>query len=479
MTNKKQIASWERDIDRRASLRIKAMRLEYRPVEERIQDFDEACLGFTPETARVEASRCIQCPSLEACILACPLNNDIPSAMWEISQGNFIEAANIYRQTSNFPELCGRLCPDEVLCAGSCGVGMRYPMIRLGRLEAFVADLQREADGIQIPSVISTNGKQVAVVGSGPASLTVAEELVRLGHKVTIFESQRRTGGTLIYTIPRFRLPVEIVEAKVVQLEHLGVNFVLGIKIGQDVTLDGLCKQGFQAVFLGTGAGSEFISDLPGTDLKSVYLATDYLMRTNLNQTHPPLDHQSPLTKGKRVTIFGNGHAAVDCARTAVRMGAQEVSCFHSGSETDMECRLEDAMAAQEEGVDFVPLARLIELIGDPTGHVAKVVCQRMRTGGREHRSQPTPIEGSKFTVDTDLVVLAPSLAPDPMIQSALELEVDSEGWLIADRETGQTDREGIFAAGDNTGRQHLAVMAIAEGRKVAASIHNFLSDLG
>jgi glutamate synthase (NADPH/NADH) small chain len=465
------------DLGDRERLRLPALRLSYRPVEERIQDFEESCQGFTAETARVEASRCIQCPSPQACLLACPLNNDIRAAMNEIAQGNFLEAAAIYRKTSIFPELCGRLCPDEVLCAGSCPVGRFYPELRLGRLEAFVADQQRESVGFPIPELPPTTGRSVAVVGSGPAGLTVAEELTKLGHSVTVFDQHRRPGGTLVYTLPRFRLPTEIVEEKVAQLEAMGVNFVLETVLCEDVLIDGLFDQGYDAVFLGTGAGRESITDVEGADLGGVYLATEFLTRTNLDSSYLPSDQEAPVEVGERVTIFGGGHAATDCARTAIRLGAKDVILFQTGEERGEMYRQEDRLAAQEEGVSLVNLTRLTLLIGDRRGHVVKALCQRMRPGRRDRRSQPVPIEGSTFTVDTELVILAPQLGPNAgLAETTRGLEVDSEGWIITDEATGQTTREGVFAAGDNVGKMHLAVIAIAEGRKVAAGIHQYIT---
>ena len=465
------------DLGARERLRLPALRLNYRPVEERIQDFEEACQGFTAESARVEASRCIQCPSPQACLLACPLDNDIRAAMEEIAQGNYIEAAAIYRKTSNWPELCGRLCPDEVLCAGSCPVGRFYPELRLGRLEAFVADQQREVEGLPVPELSPATGKRVAVVGSGPAGLTVAEELAKLGHGVTIFDQHRRPGGTLVYTLPRFRLPAAIVEEKVAQLESMGIQFVQETMLCEDVTIDELFDQGYDAVFLGTGAGQESVTDVEGADLGGVYLATEFLTRTNLDRSYLHSDQQAPIEVGERVTVFGDGHAATDCARTAIRLGASDVIIFQTGAARGEMYREEDRLAAQEEGVSLVNLTRLILLIGDRQGHAVKALCQRMRPGRRDHRSQPVPIEGSVFTVDTDLVILAPQLAPSPRLAATTKgLDVDAEGWIITDEATGQTTREGVFAAGDNVGRMHLAVIAIAEGRKVAASIHRYLS---
>ncbi|MGD8998420.1 MAG: FAD-dependent oxidoreductase [Anaerolineae bacterium] len=465
------------DLGDRERLRLPALRLSYRPIEERIQDFEEACQGFTAETARVEASRCIQCPSPPACQLACPLNNDIRGAMREIAQGSFLEAAAIYRKTSNFPELCGRLCPDEVLCAGSCPVGRFYPELRLGRLEAFVTDQQRETVGFPIPELPPSTGKSVAVVGSGPAGLTVAEELAKRGHRVTIFDQRRRPGGTLVYTLPRFRLPIDIVEEKVAQLEAIGVSFVPEAVLCEDVTIDDLFDQGYDAVFLGTGAGQESVIGVEGADLGGVYLATEFLTRTNLDTSYLPSDQEAPIEVGERVTIFGGGHAATDCARTAIRLGAEDVIIFQTGEERGEMYREEDRLAAQEEGVSLVSLTKVNLLIGDRRGHVVKALCQRMRPGRRDHRSHPVPIEGSTFTVDTDLVILAPELGPDVRLAETTKgLEVDPEGWLIADEATGRTTREGVFAAGDNVGKMHLAVIAIAEGRKVAAGIHRYIT---
>jgi glutamate synthase (NADPH/NADH) small chain len=461
-------------------LRLPALRLNYRPVEERVQDFDEACQGFTPETARVEASRCIQCPSPEACRLACPLSNDIRAAMREIAQGNFVEAANIYRKTSNFPELCGRLCPDEVLCAGSCPVGRFYPELRLGRLEAFVSDQQREAVGFPTPEVRPPTGKSLAVVGSGPAGLTVAEELLKMGHSVTIFDRHRKPGGTLAYILPRFRLPTTIVEEKVAQLEDMGASFAMETVLGTDATIDDLFDEGYDAVFLGTGAGQEPVMDVEGANLEGVTLATDFLTLTNLDRSYLPAEQQEPLEVGERVTIFGGGHAATDCARTAIRLGVKDVIVFQSGAERGEMFREEDRLAAQEEGVEMVSLVKLNLLIGDRQGHVVKALCQRMRPGRLTRRSQPVPIEGSTFTVDTDMVILAPGLAPDEhLAETTLGLAVDSEGWIITDKATGQTTRDRVFAAGDNMGKLHLAVMALADGRKVAKGIDRTISGVG
>jgi glutamate synthase (NADPH/NADH) small chain len=345
----------------------------------------------------------------------------------------------------------------------------------LGRLEAFVTDQQREAEGFPIPEVPPLTGWRVAVVGSGPAGLTIAEELAKLGHSITVFEMRQWPGGMLV-TIPRFRLPVHIVEAKIAQLERLGVQFVFETRVGRDVTVQDLLQQGYHALCLGTGAGFEPVVNLPGVDLEGVYLATEFLVRTHLDETYIPTEEQAPIQMGERVAIFGAGHAAVDCARTAVRMGAEKVTCFYR-SEMDMLCRLEDRLAAQEENVRFVALTEPVRLIGDERGHVMQVQCQHVRPTRRDGRRHLVPIEGSRYTVDADLVVLAPERGPDPLIVEATPgLEIEPGGWIVSDERTGQTTRRGVFAAGDNTGESHMAVFAIAEGREVAASIHRYLS---
>lgn len=477
MNEDQRIESWEREIDRRARLYLPPPRLDYRPVGQRSRDFEEACLGFTPETARLEASRCIQCPEIQACVLACPLHNDIPSAMWEISQGNFIEAARIYRRTSNFPDLCGRLCPDEFLCAGSCGVGKRCSSVRLGRLEAFVADEERRSGFYSPPAIARVNGKRVAVIGSGAAGLTVAEQLALKGHQVSVFEKRVRLGGTLAYSIPRFRLPLEIIESKVNMLAQIGVEFLTGVCVGVDVSIDELFARGYRAIMLGTGAGREWLSGLPGSSLESVHTAENFLMRTNLDAAYLPHERKAPLKIGDRVLVYGWGHAAVDCARAAIRLGASQVTCIYPGTEMEMLCRIEDKVAGAEEGVVFQHLSKPLCLVGDETGRVSQVVCQQMRPCCRNGIKTSEPVEGSTFTLYVDTAILALERGPDTEFARQVKgLELNEHGWIICQPDSGQTSRQGIFAAGDNSGQQHLAAFAIAEARRVAESIHSYLS---
>ena len=470
------VESWERQIDRRARLRVPSPRLEYRPAEERARDFNEACLGYTPETARMEASRCIQCPEPQACALACPLHIDIPSALWEISQGNFIAAANIYRQASSFPELCGRLCPDEYLCAGSCGVGKHYPSVRLGRLEAYVCDIQRKTYGLTVIDRPAQDAARVAVVGSGPAGLTASEWLINHGRGVTVFDQNARPGGALAYSIPRFRLPLEILEDKIEHLERIGVEFVTGIRVGRDIQFRDLFAADFQAILLSTGAGLERTLQLQGVDLKCVWRAQDFLMQTNLRPNYLPSGVPATIEIGHRVIIYGRGHSAIDCARTAIRLGARQVICLFSGTEMDLLCRMEDQLAAEEEGVIFHHLSQPLLLEGDDNHRLQTVICQQMRPKCEGGQRSSAPVEGAIYTLPVDTFIYAQEPGPDEAILKRFSgLEITPGGWIACDSQTGRTNLAGVFAAGDNTGDEHLAVFAIAEGQRVAQAIHEYL----
>ena len=314
-------------------------------------------------------------------------------------------------------------------------------------------------------------------MGSGSAGLTAAEELPKLGHTVTVFEMLSRPGGTLIYNILRFRLPLNIVDDKVAQLEGMGVEFVIETCLGRGISVDDLFQQGYQAVFLGTGVGIEDELNLPGKDLEEIYQATEFLKYTNLYDANIPPDAKGRSPESRQVVIFGGGCGAVDCARTAVRMVIQEVTCFYRCGVLDMLCRFEDKIAAQEEGVYFVPLVEAASLIGDERGRVVQARCQRMRPSGIVPKAQPIPAEGATYTVDADLVILVPERGPDPLIgDTTPQLQTESEGWLLADKETRQTNRRGAFAAGDNAGQSRLAVVTIVEACKAAAAIHEYLS---
>lgn len=481
------------DIDRRRRRRtIPRQPVAKQPAEERIHNFDEVYLGYDAESAMVEAARCLQCPSPQACITACPLHNDIPLAMWLISQGDFLGAADVYRRTSNLPEICGRVCPQEVLCQGSCTQGKGDLPVYLGKLEAFVTDYQRRVEGgIPVPAIAADTGWRVAVVGSGPAGLACAEELRRRGQSVTVYEAWPKPGGLVHYGIPSFKLPKHLVEAKIAQLERMGIQFVANTFIGRSLTIDDLmANRGYHAVFLGTGTGICASMDVPGEDLKGIYYATDFLVRGNLPPEDLPEEQREPIVVGRRVAVIGGGDTAMDCVRTAMRLQAQQfgepgdVVCVYRRTESEMPGRAEERVNAREEGVQFEYLMAPVRFIplrglrGDEDGWVKAMEVVRMRLGepDRSGRPRPVPMEGSEFMMDVDTVVLAIGYWPDPVIgETTPGLETHKWGLIVADRETGASSREGVFAGGDNVTGPDLVVTAIAAGRKAAASIDTYL----
>ncbi|MGE5138963.1 MAG: FAD-dependent oxidoreductase, partial [Rudaea sp.] len=317
----------ERIAGRKERLRILHAVYAEREPEERIGDFDEVVLGYDEETARLEASRCLQCPQQSACVGGCPLNNDIPTAMWLIADGDFIGAANVYRQTSIFPEICGRVCPQERLCEGACVLGKQFQAPSLGKLEMFVADYQRAVEGWPLGEVEPPTGKRVAIVGGGPAGMAVAERLARRGHAITVFESAPFPGGLLMYGIPNFKLPKQLVEEKVDHLQRLGVTFVCNTRIGDKMTVDDLFADGFQAVFVGVGANVDAKLKAPGVGLTGIYQSGEFLLRASPPREAAPAAFSDLPEVGERVAVIGGGDTATDCLRTALRLGAKEVTC--------------------------------------------------------------------------------------------------------------------------------------------------------
>jgi len=472
-----------RGIDRKARLRIPHQDVPKRPADQRIHDFEEVSLGYNAESAVVEAERCLQCPDPAACQSACPLHNNIPLAMWLIYHGDFVGAANVYRQTSNLPEICGRVCPQEVLCQGACVVGRRGPPVYLGKLEAFVADYQRKSEGFPMPEIPPATGHRVAVVGSGPAGLAVAEELAKKGHSITVFEAWPEPGGLLLYGIPSFKLPKDIVEAKIEFLQKLGIQFVCNTRIGEKLSVDDLFAQGFDAIFLGTGAGICTKLNVPGEDLQNIYYATDFLVRGNLPPEYLPLWQRQPLVVGKKVAVIGGGDTAADCLRTAIRLQVAQgftpdVTCYYRRTEAEMPGRAEERVNAREEGVKYEYLTAPVKFIGDEQGRVRTMECIRMELGEPDAsgRRRPVPVKGSEYTVEVDTVVLALGYGADPIIgQTTPELKTDKWGLIRAEQDTGQTSRDGVFAGGDNVTGPDLVVTALAAGRRAAAAIDAYL----
>jgi len=467
-------------IDRKSRARTPSLEIDNRSVEERVCDFDDVVIPMDPEQAMIEASRCVQCPDPAPCVLACPAHNDIPSAMWLIEQGKFLEAAQLYRQTSSLPSICGRVCPQEQLCQGSCSHGKSSEPVLTGPLEAFVADYERQTlGGIEIP-VGEPTGKRVAIVGSGPAGLSCAEQLVRKGHQVVIFEARLAPGGWLTYGIPTFKLTNQVVCCRVSDLERAGVEFVYNTWIGKEKKINDLFDDGFDAVFVGVGSEIDAPMEVPGEDLPGVYKATDFLMRCNVDLELLPPEIRSKPEIGKKVAVIGGGDTASDCLRTAIRMGAEEVVCLYRRTLKEMPGGLHDRELAREEGAEYQFLTQPVKFIAGEDGRVAKIECIRMEMGEPDEkgRRRPIPIEGSNFIFEADTVALALGYWPDPLIgESTPDLDTHKWGLVVADPETGATSIPGVFAGGDGVTGPDLVVTAMVAGRKAAAGIDEYLKN--
>jgi glutamate synthase (NADPH/NADH) small chain len=446
-----------------------------READERVCDFDEVILGFDEELAIAEAERCLQCPEPQACTLCCPAGNDIPAAIWQISQGDFIGAAQTFAATSPLPEVCGRVCPS--LCQEGCVLSRRHGPASIGKLEAFVANIAREAGALAIDVPEKKTGMRVAVVGSGPAGITVAEDLVKLGHAVTVYEAWPEPGGVLIYGIPNFKLDKEVVGYKIQDLRDAGVAFVTNTRIGDEITLDDLQAE-YDAVFLGTGAGVEASMNVPGEDLAGVYRSTDFLVRGNVKPHLLPPEKRSRPEVGRRVAVIGGGDTAVDCARTALRLGAEEVTIVYRRTEREMPGKPSERLIGLEEGAAINYLQAPVAYLGDDNGRLQAMKLVNMELGepDKSGRRRPIPIEDSEFVQEIDTVILAIGYWPDPSLgKQAPDLATHKWGLIMADAATGATSRPGVFAGGDNVHGPDLVVTAVAAGHTAAAHIDAYL----
>ncbi len=463
-------------LDRKARLRIPPHHVTKQTPHERIHNWDEVYYGYTAGPAMFEAQRCIQCPAAP-CIKACPIENDIPGALAFLEVGQLAEAAAVFRETSEMPELCGRLCPQEALCEGSCVIGKNAKPVAIGKLEAFLGDWDRgQRGGFPVPDPRRESGQRVAVVGAGPAGLAVAEAMRNAGHAVAVFEAWPAGGGVLRYGIPNFKSAKNIVDEKIEALQAGGVEFHFNTRVGTDVTWDEL--QAWDAVFLGHGAGFGKRLRLDGEELDRVYSATEFLVRANLHAAELPDGMQAqPAAEGQRVVVVGGGDTSMDCVRTAVRLGAAEVTLLYRRSENEMQGRLEERQHAREEGVIFEYLTTPVQLLGEQ-GRVSGVECARVRLGEPDEsgRRRPSPIAGSEVVIDADTVVVAVGYDVGREIYADSGIDVNDWGEVLVD-EQGRTSRPGVFAGGDNVQGADLVVTALNGAHQAIPNINEWLAE--
>lgn len=435
----------------------------------RITNFDEVALGYTPEMAVEEATRCLHCKH-QPCVSGCPVNIHIPDFIEKVAQGEFEEAYKIISLTSTLPAICGRVCPQENQCEKVCVRGIKNEPVAIGRLERFVADYHREHNDTPFEKPQS-NGHKVAIVGAGPAGLTCAGDLAKLGYQVTIFEALHVAGGVLMYGIPEFRLPKEIVQKEISHLKELGVEIITNFIVGRSDSIDSIMEEGYEAVFIGSGAGLPNFMGLPGENLIGVYSANEFLTRINLMKAYQE-DSDTPVQHPTKCVVVGGGNVAMDAARCAGRLGA-EVHIVYRRSMEELPARKEEVEHAEEEGIIFDLLCNPVRVIGDDQGWCKQIECIRMELGEPDEsgRRRPVPIEGSNFTIDIDCMIMAIGTSPNPLIRHTTKgLEVNRKGCFICD-EDGLTSRENIYAGGDAVSGAATVINAMGAGKRAAAAI--------
>ncbi|MCI5726331.1 MAG: NADPH-dependent glutamate synthase [Clostridium sp.] len=456
--------------------RMKRVKVGEQDPKVRATNFDEVCLGYTKEEAMAEASRCLHCKN-PRCVSKCPVSISIPEFIAKVKEGDFESAIKIISKSSALPAVCGRVCPQENQCEGQCVLGIKGEAVAIGKLERFVADWARE-NKIDLSETAPKNGKKVAVIGSGPSGIACAGDLAKLGYDVTIFEALHKAGGVLEYGIPEFRLPKDkVVQSEIENLKKLGVNIETNVIIGKTITIDELMdEEGFNAVFIGSGAGLPRFMGIPGENANGVFSANEFLTRNNLMKAFNE-DYATPIRAGKKVVVVGGGNVAMDAARTALRLGA-EVHIVYRRGEEELPARREEVHHAKEEGVIFDLLTNPVEILEDEKGWVKGIKCIRMELGEADAsgRRRPVEIPGSEFVMDVDTVIMSLGTSPNPLIHSTTKgLDINKRKCIIASEETGVTSREGVFAGGDAVTGAATVILAMGAGKKAAKGIDEYL----
>jgi glutamate synthase (NADPH/NADH) small chain len=472
-----QIEDMGLDISIKERMTIDREKMPEQSPRDRIRNFNEVPLGFTEDKAKIEARRCLQCKH-EPCVKGCPVNVKIPQFIALIAQGKFTEAARKIKETNSLPAVCGRVCPQEIQCEGKCVRGKNGYPVAVGHLERFCADYEREKGKIVIPEKAHATGKKIAVIGSGPSGLTVAGDLIKMGHDVTIFEALHQAGGVLAYGIPEFRLPKEIVASEVDYLRHQGVKIELNKVIGATRSVEELVeKDGYDAVFIGVGAGLPMFLKLPGENLNGVYSANEYLTRVNLMKAYLDNEVDTPIIKGKNVTVIGGGNVAMDSLRTALRLEAKNVYCVYRRTRNEMPARKEEIHHAEQEGVQFKLLRNPVRILGDGKGWVKGLEVMNMKLGQPDSsgRRRPEPIPGSEYIIETDLVIIAIGAGANPLLTSSMkDLQLNRWGYVVVD-EVGHTSKPGVWAGGDIVTGAATVILAAGAGKTAVPFIHDWV----
>ena len=463
----------------KANMALTKVPMPERDPKERATCFEEVAIGYTSEMAQEEATRCLGCKAMP-CVNGCPVGVKIPNFISKIASGEFEEAYDIIKTTNSLPAVCGRVCPQESQCEGKCVRGKKGEPVAIGRLERFAADYVR-ANGGKKTAKAEFNGHKVAVVGGGPAGLTCAGDLARLGYQVTIFEAFQAAGGVLMYGIPEFRLPKQIVQEEISQLKEMGVEIQPNMVIGKILSVDELIEDGYEAVFVGSGAGLPRFMGIPGEALVGVCSANEYLTRINLMKGYLS-EYDTPVIRSKAVAVVGGGNVAMDAARSALRMGAEHVYIVYRRSEAEMPARLEEVHHAKQEGVEFLTLNNPVEIIGDENGRVCGMKCIRMELGEPDEsgRRRPVAVEGSEYVLDVDTVIMSIGTSPNPLIRSTTKgLEANKHGCLVVDEDTMKTTKDAVYAGGDAVTGAATVILAMGAGKKAAKSIDEYIKSKG